>query len=159
MCLLLIYSTLIVPEAGWRASWEAWLGSIPSAEQSGIFQSPAVPSRKPAARSSKSIAALRGQMTTRLVWRSTSFHNMWPGLLNQKQGLGEKIFPCTKSDLAPGGPGGCESELHPRLPPHYRGAKTKHSFSPPSQDILFTILYCSSISPMDQLHHLCHDWT
>lgn len=62
------------------------------------------PSRKPAARSSKSIATQCGQMTTRLVWRPTSFHNMWPGLLNWRQGLREKIFPCSKSDLAAGGP-------------------------------------------------------
>lgn len=68
----------------------------------------AVPSRKSAARSSKSIATQCGPMTTRLVWRPTSFHNMRPGLLNRKQGLREKIFPCTKSDLAAGGPWGCE---------------------------------------------------
>ena len=68
----------------------------------------AVPSRKPAERSSKSIATQCGQMTTRLVWRPTSFHNMWPGLLNRRHGLREKIFPCTKSDLAAGGPWSCE---------------------------------------------------
>lgn len=47
-------------------------------------------------------------MTSRLVWRRTSFHNMWPGLLNWRQGLCEKIFPCTKSNLAAGGLRSCE---------------------------------------------------
>lgn len=47
-------------------------------------------------------------MTTRLVWRPTSFRNMWPSLLNWRQGLREKIFPRTKSDLAAGGLSSCE---------------------------------------------------
>lgn len=47
-------------------------------------------------------------MTSRLVWRPTSFHNMWPGILNWRQGLWEKIFPCTKSNLAAGGLWSCE---------------------------------------------------
>lgn len=68
----------------------------------------AVPSRKPAAQSSKSIATQCGQMTTRLVWRPTSFRNMWPSLLNWRQCLWEKIFPRTKSDLAAGGLPSCE---------------------------------------------------
>lgn len=64
------------------------------------FSGLAVPSRIAGARSSKSIGSPQGQVTTRLVWRPTSFHNMWPGLLNRKLVLGEKIFPCSKSDLA-----------------------------------------------------------
>lgn len=96
-----------------RASWEVWPeGTFLLMEHAGVFLFfflvLAVPSRKPAARSSKSIATQRGQMTTRLVWRPTSFHNMWPGLLNWRQGLWEKIFPCTKSDLAAGGLLSCE---------------------------------------------------
>lgn len=73
-----------------------------------LFTVLAVTSRKPAARSSKSIATQCGQMTTRLVWQPTSFHNMWPGLPNWRRSLGEKIFPCTKSDLAAGGLWCCE---------------------------------------------------
>lgn len=90
-----------------------------------FFSMLAVPSRKPAARSSKSIATQCGQMTTRLVWRPTSFHNMWPGLLNWRQGLGEKIFPCTKSDLAAGGPWSWEWAAS--TPAKDRGATRKHS--------------------------------
>lgn len=85
----------------------------------------AVPSRKPAARSSKSIATQCGQMTTRLVWRPTSIHNMWPGLLNWRQGLWEKIFPCTKSDLAAGGLWSCEWAAS--RPAKNCGARRKHS--------------------------------
>lgn len=90
-----------------------------------FFLELAVPSRKPAARSSKSIATQCGQMTTRLVWRPTSFHNMWPGLLNWRQGLREKIFPCTKSDLAAGGP--WSSEWAASTPAKDCGARRKHS--------------------------------
>lgn len=86
-----------------------------------------VPSRKPTARSSKSIATQCGQMTTRLVWRPTSFHNMRPGLLNRRQGLREKIFPCTKSDLAAGGPWSCEWAAS--APAKDCGARRKHSIS------------------------------
>lgn len=64
--------------------------------------------RKPTPRSSKSIAAHSGQMTSRLVRRSTLFHHMWSGLLNWRKGLREKIFPCTKSNLAAGGRWSCE---------------------------------------------------
>lgn len=73
-----------------------------------LFTVLAVTSGNPAARSSKSIATQCGQMTTRLVWQPTSFHNMWPGLPNWRRSLGEKIFPCTKSDLAAGGLWCCE---------------------------------------------------
>lgn len=90
-----------------------------------FFQELAVPSRKPAARSSKSIATQCGQMTTRLVWRPTSFHNMWPGLLNWRQGLREKIFPCTKSDLAAGGP--WSGEWAASTPAKDCRARRKHS--------------------------------
>ena len=93
-----------------------------------FFPELAVPSRKPAARSSKSIDTQCGQMTTRLVWRPTSFHNMWPGLLNWRQGLREKIFPCTKSDLAAGGPWSCEWAAS--TPAKDCGARTLY-FSPP----------------------------
>lgn len=106
----------------------AW-GTFLLMEHAGIFLELAVPSRKPAARSSKSIATQCGQMTTRLVWRPTSFHNMWPGLLNRRQGLGEKIFPCTKSDLAAGGPWSCEWAAS--TPAKDCGARRKHYFSPP----------------------------
>lgn len=118
-----------MPKAGSWASREVWPGEPLLMEHAGIifiyFFEPAVPSRKPAARSSKSIATQCGQMTTRLVWRPTSFHNMWPGLLNRRQGLREKIFPCTKSDLAAGGPWSCEWAAS--TPAKDCGAKRKHS--------------------------------
>lgn len=122
---------LMVPNAGSWASWEVWPGEpFFWWSMQAFFLELTVPSRKPAARSSKSIATQCGQMTTRLVWRPTSFHNMWPGLLNWRQGLREKIFPCTKSDLAAGGL--WSSEWATSTPAKDCGARRKHSyFSPP----------------------------
>lgn len=128
--LLITYSTPSGAK-GWQLSLTgglAWGTSFDGACRHYFFFfffEPAVPSRKPAARSSKSIATQCGQMTTRLVWRPTSFHNMWPGLLNRRQGLREKIFPCTKSDLAAGGPWSCEWAAS--TPAKDCGAKRKHS--------------------------------
>lgn len=117
---------MVANDGGW-ASWEVWPGE-PSFDGACRVFFPlvlAVPSRKPAARSSKSIATQCGQMTTRLVWRPTSFHNMWPGLLNWRQGLWEKIFPCAKSDLAAGGLWSCEWAAS--RPAKNCGARRKHS--------------------------------
>lgn len=115
---------LMVPNAGSWASWEVWPGEpFLWWSMQAFFLELTVPSRKPAARSSKSITTQCGQMTTRLVWRPTSFHNMWPGLLNWRQGLREKIFPRTKSDLAAGGPWSCEWAASAKD----CGARRKHS--------------------------------
>lgn len=121
---------MVAIDGSW-ASWEVWSGepffwwSTQAFCFFCFFCVLAVPSRKPAARSSKSIATQCGQMTTRLVWRPTSFHNMWPGLLNWRQGLWEKIFPCTKSDLAAGGL--WSGEWAASTPAKDCGARRKHS--------------------------------
>lgn len=147
-----------------RTSWEVWPeGTFLLMEHAGVFflfyfiffLVLAVPSRKPAARSSKSIATQRGQMTTRLVWRPTSFHNMWPGLLNWRQGLWEKIFPCTKSDLAAGGLWSCEWAAS--TPAKDCGARRKRSIflhpgdspAPPTGSVYQWCLAGCEVSPIN----------
>lgn len=95
------------------------------------FSALPVLSRKLTPRSSKSIATHCGQMTSRLVWRPTSFHNMWPGLLNWRQGLREKIFPCTKSNLAAGGLWSCERAASTARE-HSISLQPNDSFAPPT---------------------------
>lgn len=118
---------MVAYDSSW-ASWEVFQWRI-QPDRPVSFSALPVLSRKLTPRSSKSIATHCGQMTSRLVWRPTSFHNMWPGLLNWRQGLREKIFPCTKSNLAAGGLWSCE-----------RAASTarERSIFPPTKWLLCT---------------------